>query len=137
MLIERLHEHIIQELQQNSKSEMVFISMAVVLNLLTLGVNSGLASAPSTNVIYAILIVTMALVVVVNLVAWTGLRKGREAKLKLLNGLVRMYEEQNIAQYYDNSLLDAYSQRFSQYLIGVFATGIASLVIPVLILILK
>jgi len=111
--------------------------MAVTLNLLTTGINSGLASAKDSNVATAVLVVTLALVIVVNWVAFSGLSKGRKAKIKLLTGLMKMYQDQNVAQYYDASLLNDYKARFTQYLIGVIATGAASFAIPLIILAMK
>ena len=43
-MIERVHEHIIAELQQNTRTDTIFILTAVILNLLALGINSGVAS---------------------------------------------------------------------------------------------
>ena len=135
-MIKRLHEHIIQELDQNARAEIVFVGIAVALNFLTMGINSGLASARGSDVSMAVLVVTMALVLTVNWVAFSGLRKGREVKIKLLNGLMKMYRDEKVEEYYDISLLDAYKARFIQYLIGVFATGIASILVPIIILII-
>ncbi len=42
-MIERVHEHIITELQQNTRTDTIFILTAIILNLLALGVNSGVA----------------------------------------------------------------------------------------------
>jgi len=134
MIIERLHEHIVEELQQNSRSEVVFLGVAIALNLVTMGVNSGLASNEDSTSARAVLVVTMALVLVVNLVVVSGLRKGAEIKTKLLNGLVRMYQDEKVVDYYDLTLLDAYKSRFRQYLIGVLATGVASFVVPIIVL---
>lgn len=69
-----------------------------------------------------------------NQVVVSGLRKGSEIKTKLLNGLVKMYQDEKVADYYDLSLLDAYRSRFRQYLVGVLATGIASFVVPIIVL---
>jgi hypothetical protein len=137
MILERLHDHIVQELQQNSRSETVFVSMAVALNLITVAVNSGLAAAKDSPAANAVLVVTMALVLVVNWVAYGGLGKGRETKAKLLAGLIKMYEEEGVAKYYDLSLLELYTSRYRFYLVGVIATGVASLIIPVVVLIFK
>ena len=43
-MIERVHEHIIAELQQNTRTDIIFIITAIVLNLLSLGINSGVAA---------------------------------------------------------------------------------------------
>jgi hypothetical protein len=135
VIIERLHEHIVEELQQNSRSEVVFVGVAIALNLVTMGINSGLASNTDSTSAHAVLVVTMALVLVVNQVVVSGLRKGAEIKTKLLNGLVKMYQDEKVADYYDLSLLDAYKSRFRQYLIGVLATGVASFVVPIIVLV--
>ena len=134
MIIERLHEHIVEELQQNSRSEVVFVGLAIALNLVTMAVNSGLASNDHSTSARPVMVVIMALVLVVNQVVVSGLRKGAEIKTKLLNGLVRMYQDEKVADYYDLTLLDAYKSRFRQYLIGVLATGIASFIVPIIVL---
>ncbi len=135
MIIERLHEHIVEELQQNSRSEVVFVGVAIALNLVTMAVNSGLASNTDSTSAHAVLVVTMALVLVVNQVVVSGLRQGAQIKTKLLNGLVKMYQDEKVVDYYDLSLLDAYQSRFRQYLIGVLATGVASFVVPIIVLV--
>ena len=39
-MIERVHEHLITELQQNTRTDTIFILTAILLNLVTLGINS-------------------------------------------------------------------------------------------------
>jgi len=43
-MIERVHEHIITELQQNARTDTIFILTAIFLNLTALGVNSCVSS---------------------------------------------------------------------------------------------
>jgi hypothetical protein len=38
-MIERVHQHIIEELQQNTRTDTIFIITSIFLNLLTLAVN--------------------------------------------------------------------------------------------------
>jgi hypothetical protein len=45
-----------------------------------------------------------------------------------------MYQDEKVADYYDLTLLDAYKSRFRQYLIGVLATGVASFIVPIIVL---
>jgi hypothetical protein len=142
-MLERLHEHLIAELQQNARSETVFVLAAIVLNFITLGINSGLASRSDHDAAYrngsetyVVLALTLALVVVVNLIAAKGLIAGRETKSKLLTGLVSMYRDQNVAQYYDASLLDLHARRYRLLFFAVLATGIVSFAIPLVMLIL-
>ena len=44
-MIERVHEHIIDELRTNTRTDTIFVLTAIALNLLTLGINSGVAAA--------------------------------------------------------------------------------------------
>ncbi|MBM3214207.1 hypothetical protein FJZ36_04750 [Candidatus Poribacteria bacterium] len=132
-MLDRLHEHIVQELQQNARSESIFVLTAIALNLITVGVNSGLASDMTVRTV-AVLVVTVSLVVVVNMVALMGLLRGRDSKTRLLNGLLKMYRDQNIAEYYDGGLLDDYRMRYRLLVVGVLATGAASILIPAVIL---
>lgn len=137
MILERLHEHIVQELQQNSRSESVFVLMSLLLNIITVAVNSGLASTNDSPQSKAAMVVLMALVIVVNMVAIKGLIGGRLAKQKLLAGLVKMYEQEGVSGFYDSTLLDIYTSRYKSYLTGVVATGIASFIIPIVVLVFK
>ena len=60
---------------------------------------------PSTNIVFALFV---ALVIVVNLVVILGLRRGRLTRNKLLTGLVKMYKDNDIAEYYDSTILESY-----------------------------
>ena len=43
-MIERVHEHLLGELKQNTRTDIVFVLTAILLNLLVLGVNSAVGS---------------------------------------------------------------------------------------------
>lgn len=104
-MIEKVHEHIISELQQNARPDTVFILTAILLNLLSLGVNSGIASSKEGSTRGIVFTAFIALVLVVNFVVINGLLKGREMRQTLINGLLRMYKDQQVEGYYDASLL--------------------------------
>ncbi len=125
-----------QELRENGRSEVVHVISAFVLNIVALAVNSVLAQEPSvTNV--AVLVVLLGVILTVNVIALTGLRKGQEIKRMLLNGLVSMYRDEGVADYYDPALLAGYAARYGLYRAAVLATAIASFVVPVLVLTLR
>ena len=90
-MIERVHEHIITELQQNSRTDTVFVLTAILLNLLTLGINSAVASGSDKDATTWIVFFTfVCLVIVVNFVSEVGLLKGKQTRIKLINGLLKM-----------------------------------------------
>ena len=135
-MIERVHEHIVTELQQNSRTDTVFIVAAILLNLLALGINSGVASGRNNDsTMWIVFFTFVVLVIVVNFVAEIGLIKGRQTRMKLLDGLLRMYKDQKVDGYYDASLLSNYNTRYNLFLLTVVVTGLIALVVPLVIII--
>jgi len=134
-MIERVHEHIINELQQNARTDTVFILAAILLNLLTLGINSGVASDADSGATMTIVFTTfIILVLVVNFVVVIGLQKGKQTRIKLINGLLRMYKDQGVEGYYDASLISNYSTRYNLFLLVVVFTGLIAIVVPLALL---
>ncbi len=134
-MIERVHEHIITELQQNSRTDTIFILTAILLNLLTLGINSVVASARNKDATSWIVFFTfLALLIVVNFVVEIGLLKGKQTRIKLINGLLKMYKDQGVDGYYDESLLSNYSTRYNLFLLAVIFTGLIAMVVPLIII---
>ena len=135
-MIERVHEHIVSELHQNARTDTVFILAAILLNLLALGVNSIVASVRDNDATMWIIFFTfVCLVIVVNFVAEVGLIKGRQTRMKLLAGLLKMYKDQGVDGYYDASLLSNYNTRYNLFLLTVVVTGLIALVVPLVLII--
>jgi hypothetical protein len=133
-MIERVHEHIISELGTNSRADTIFILTGIILNLIVLAINSALASgSPDTSTII-VMFALVALLIVVNLIVEFGLIRGRQTRVKLLNGLIKMYKDQNVAEYYDQSLLSDYRTRYNLFMFGVLFIGIVALIIPIVLL---
>lgn len=128
---EHVHQHIITELQQNTRTDIIFILTSIFLNLLTLGINSGLAGdSKKDESIFLVMFIFVALIFVVNVVVIIGLLKGKETRMKLINGLLSMYEDENVAKYYDKSLLGNYNIRYRLFILVVLFTGFIAIVIP-------
>ena len=128
-MIEKVHDHIIDELDTNTRTDTIFVLTGIILNLIILGVNSGMAAAGegATNIIFYIMIL---LLIVVNLIVETGLIKGRQTRKKLLDGILKMYKDQGVEGYYDASLLGDYRVRYNLFMVVVLAFGLVALVIP-------
>ena len=134
-MIERVHEHIITELRQNSRADTIFILTAIFLNLITLGVNSGVASGRDKDATTWIVFFTfLSLLIVVNFVVEIGLIKGKQTRIKLINGLLRMYKDQGVDVYYDESLLNNYNLRYNLFMIAVVFTGLIAMVVPLILM---
>jgi len=76
----------------------------------------------------------VALVLVVNLVAEVGLIRGRQMRVTLLNGLLKMYKDQGVEGYYDPSLLSNYNTRYNLFMLAVLFTGLVAIIVPFIVL---
>lgn len=130
-MIEYVHKHITSELQQNTRTDIIFILTAIILNLITLAVNSGMSESSRTdNASLIVMFIFVSLIVVVNIVVIFGLLKGKQTREKLLNGLIKMYEDQKVNQYYDLKLLENYNTRYNLFIMVVIFTAIIATIIP-------
>ncbi|MBI2869022.1 MAG: hypothetical protein HYX96_04265 [Chloroflexi bacterium] len=129
-MIQRVHEHIVNELTTNARTDTIFVVVAIFLNLLTLGINSGIASGSSDGTQTIVMFTFVALIIVVNIVAEIGLIRGRQMRRKLLAGLLKMYRDQGVEGYYDSSLIGDYAVRYNLFMLAVLFTGLVALIIP-------
>ncbi len=132
-MIERVHEHIIDELRTNTRTDTIFILSAIILNLLTLGVNSAIAAGRNGTTTTIVMFTFVALLIVVNMVAEIGVIRGKQAREKLLNGLLKMYKDHGVEGYYDPSLLSAYRTRYNLFMLTVLLTGLIAILVPFMI----
>ncbi len=134
-MIERVHEHIITELQQNTRTDTIFIITAILLNLVILATNSIMAMAAEDESVTTTIVMSLfvCLLIVVNLVVIYGLLKGKQTRLKLINGLLKMYKDQGVEGYYDASLLSNYNTRYNLFIIAVVFIGVIAIAVPFVI----
>jgi hypothetical protein len=130
-MIEHVHTHITKELEQNTKTDIIFILTSILLNLITLAVNAGLVEKSRTeSSTLAVMFLFVALIVLVNIVVIIGLLKGRQTRMKLVKGLLAMYRDKDVAKYYDESLLGNYNVRYNLFIMVVVCTGVIATVVP-------
>jgi hypothetical protein len=139
-MIQKVHEHIIDELQTNARTDTVFVIVAIALNLITLAINSIISSTTrntpggTDNTTSLIVMFTfVALIIVINFVSEIGLIRGRQMRRKLLDGLLKMYKDQGVEGYYDPSLLGDYQMRYNLFMLAVLFTGLVAIIIPFII----
>lgn len=131
-MIERVHEHMVGELATGARTDTVFVLTSVVLNLITLAINSAVSSGDETTATI-VMITFAALIVVINFVAVVGLVRGRQMRTKLLDGLLKMYRDQQVEGYYDATLVGDYRVRYGLFMLVVLFSGLVALVIPFVI----
>ncbi len=136
-MLKQVHKHIVGELQQNARTDTIFVVTAIVFNLIVLGINSAVAgesaSARASSSSDLILVVFIIMSLLVNGIAVTALNYGRQSREKLLRGLLAMYQDNDVAKYYDSSLTTGYSTRYLLFIGVVVCLALTSIVVPLII----
>lgn len=129
---------------QSSRTDTIFIVVAVIFNLIALGIKSatsGVATANRDNsssnlAADVVLAVFIVMTLLVNTIALVGLYVGRQTRGKLLSGLVAMHADNKVDKYYDKSLISGYGTRYLLFGAVIIALALAAIVIPLEIRIL-
>jgi len=130
-MIEHIHKHITSELQQNTRTDTIFILTSILLNLITLAINSGIVEKSRTNnSMLIVMVLFVVLIVLLNIVVIFGLIKGKQTRMKLVTGLLKMYRDKDVDKYYDESLLGNYNIRYNLFILVVTFTGIIAIIVP-------
>ncbi len=139
-MLERLHDHIVEELGHSSRTDTIFIIVAVVFNLIVLGVNSAAAGSaaayrnpgggPYNLGADVVLIVFMVMTVLINAIVIAGLVVGRGTRNKLLDGLVAMYSDNQVDKYYDKSLVSNYGRRYVLFGVVILLLALTAISVP-------
>ena len=136
-MLQQVHEHIVNELQQNTRTDTIFVVTAIAFNLIVLGINSSVASEADRARANAsddmILIVFMIMSLLVNTIAIIALNTGRMSREKLIRGLLAMYTDNDVAQYYDASLVAGYRRRYYLFIGVILCLALTSIVVPLII----
>jgi hypothetical protein len=136
-MLAQVHEHILSELSNSSRTDTIFVVTAVVFNLVVLGINSGVSSAATLGSASAtndlILAVFIAMTLLLNSIALAALVLGRRTRRMLLNGLVGMYQDHQVDKYYDPSLLSNYGVRYLLFAGVIVILALTAIVVPLII----
>ena len=129
-MIEHLHDHLIEELKLNTRTDTIFVIVAILLNLVLLAVNSSIASGYKGDIL--IMLIFVVLIIVISFVAEIGLIKGKRIRTKLTKGLIEIYKDNNIDKYLDEELINNHNIRYNLFIITVLATSLVSIIVPFL-----
>jgi len=135
-MLERTHEHITSELQQNARTDTTFMVAAIFFDLIIWGINWNAASSYYyTNRTFRddlqfwfLIFIT----ILINGFAVRALLAGRSARLKLINSLISMYRDNGVDKYYDPSLLITYSDRYWLFTAIIIVWTAPSIFIPLI-----
>lgn len=138
---ERVHEHINNELGTNTATDTIFMLAAITFNFLMLCIGSASAAAAAqpeesfkvgSIIVFAI---TLILTILVNGLAVIGLITGRNTRKMLVGGLLKMYEDAKVSEYYDAALLTNYTRRYALFVGIIITMALASVAIPLVIIV--
>jgi hypothetical protein len=140
-MIEKLHDHMTAELGQSSRTDTIFVVVAVAFNLIVLASNTAIAGMAASNRDSTtrsagpdmILAVFVVMTLLVNAVALGGLIGGMRTRLKLLDGLSRMYADHGIDKYYDGGLKTNYGVRYTLFGAIILILAGTAIIVPLII----
>jgi len=134
-----VHDHIDRELQQVARTDTIFVIVAVLFNLVVLGINWGVATSSSNelsdsellanNIIFYVLLISTVIITIISLRALSTSKSTRQT---LMNGLTRLYEDEGVAQYYNASLIKNYSVRNTVFSTIIGILGGLAVIVPLI-----
>jgi hypothetical protein len=136
-MLDQVHEHIIGELRQSARTDTVFVITAIAFNLIVLGINSAVAAeaadeyADAANDIVLGVFIVMSLLV--NTIAVVALNFGGQTRGKLLKGLLAMYQDNEVDQYYDATLLTNYGRRYTLFIAVIACLAVTGIAVPLIV----
>lgn len=136
-MLKEIHDHMVDELQQNTRTDTIFVVTAIVFNLIVLAVNSAVAGEadspradPSSDIV---LIVFIIMSILVNTIATIALNTGKGARKKIITGLLAMYKDNDVDKYYDPSLMQGYDKRYMLFNAVILCLAVTGIAVPLII----
>jgi len=140
-MLEKLHDHLVEELGHSSRTDTIFIVVAVGFNMIALCINSAASVAALQNreqgsynraadIVLAIFIV---MTILVNGIAVVGLFVGRQTRKKLLDGMIAMYSDHQVEKYYARSLVSNYGIRYILFAAAIILLALTAIFVPLVI----
>ena len=136
-MLEKVHDHIVSELGQSSRTDTIFVVTTIMFNLIVLGINSGVSSAAAESsdslVSDLVLVVLIIMTLLLNAIAVVALGLGGRTRGLLLDGLIAMYRDNDIEKYYDPALVSNYGKRYQLFAGVMIILALTSIVVPLII----
>ena len=136
-MLGQVHDHIVSELRESSRTDTIFVLTAIVFNLIVLAINFGVATEAAAEGDAAtydiILVVFIVMTLLLNVLAVAGLALGRRTRSMLLSGLIDMYRDNDVDKYYDPALMSNYGVRYLLFSSVIAALSVTAIVVPLII----
>ena len=149
---ERIHEQISLELKQAMRMDTITVIIALTVTLILFAAAAVTASSTTGSIVGSmtgfratsvntastiIMWVIILAIVAINLYAVRTLLKHKKQRGKLNEGLMKLYKDEAMDQYYDGSIFKGYEARYDLYVVMLGAVGAVSVITPLVIFIDK
>lgn len=151
---EKIHEQISLELKQATRLDTIIAITSIAISLILFGAAMGFAystttpaismsfldfdtsssfNTASTIIMFVIVLATVA----INWYAVRTLLNNKKQRAKLNKGLVKLYKDEGVNQYYDGSIFKGYETRYNLVAVILGAVGAVSVITPLVVFIDK
>jgi uncharacterized membrane protein len=142
---EKIHEQISSELKQASYNDATMTIIAVIVTLAFLGLALGFAFSTTQYGMYGdgsikvhttvIMFISLITAIIVNCFSIIALFNNNKRKIQLTESLLKLYQEEGLQQYYDNTGLKVYKARRNIFTTILATIGAAGTIIPLVVFI--
>lgn len=149
---ERIHEQISHELKQAMRMDTITVIIGLTVTLILFAAAAVFAAQTTGSIVGSmtgfkatgvntantiIMWVIILAIVAINLYAVRTLLKHKKQRGKLNEGLMKLYKDEAMDQYYDGSIFKGYEARYDLYVVMLGAVGAVSVITPLVIFIDK
>jgi hypothetical protein len=96
---------------------------------------AGLRSATFNTTPAIIMFVCILTILAIDWFAVRTLMNNKKQRAKLNEGLMKLYKDEGVDQYYDGSIFKSYETRYNLFAVIVAAVGVLSILVPLIIFI--
>jgi amino acid transporter len=155
---ERIHEQISGELKQATRLDIKIVIIDIVISLILFFIAMGFAASavgsltgsltgelvpglgvtPKVNFNTTPTIVMFVLLLAVFAINWYSVRallNNKKQRAKLTEGLIKLYKDEGVEQYYDGSIFKSYEARYNLFAVILTIVGAVSIIAPLVIFI--
>lgn len=149
---ERIHEQISQELKQAMRMDIITVITAIVVTLILFATAMIFAASTTGSIVGSftgfkatsvnaaptiIMFVVILAVVAINWFSVRTLLNNKKQRGKLNEGLIKLYKDEGMDQYYDGSIFKGYETRYNLFMVMLTAVGAVSVIAPLVMFIDK
>ena len=137
-MIDRVHQHLLSELQRTTQADTVFVVCAVLFNILGLFICWSVVASTRGDYgrgdygSYGIYFLTTLGIIVVSRAALKALQNGRRTSEEINASLTLIYRDAGVEKYIPAALLAMGVSRFRLYFVVVAGTSSLAIAIPLL-----